>query len=78
MQALTKGFQESEGEPLAVQKAYAFRKQCMEKNVTIWGDELIVGNSGSKQRGGLLYADTCWSVLDVELDTISTREYDPL
>lgn len=74
---LTKGFQESEGEPLAVQKAYAFRKQCREKTVKIWGDELIVGNSGSKQRGGLLCADTCWSVLDAELDTISTRAYDP-
>lgn len=74
---LTKGFQESEGEPLAVQKAYAFRKQCMEKTVKIWDGELIVGNSGSKQRGGLLCPDTCWSVLDDELDTISTREYDP-
>jgi formate C-acetyltransferase len=74
---LTKGFQESEGEPLAVQKAYAFQKQCREKSVKIWNDELIVGNSGSKQRGGLLCPDTCWSVLDEELDTISTREYDP-
>ena len=74
---LTYGFQESEGEPFVVQKAYAFRKQCQEKTVKIWDDELIVGNSGSKQRGGLLCADTCWSVLDDELDTISTREYDP-
>lgn len=74
---LTRGFQESEGEPLVVQKAYAFRKQCMEKTVKIWDDELIVGNSGSKQRGGILCPDTCWSVLDAELDTISEREYDP-
>ena len=49
---LTLGFQESEGEPFVVQKAHAFRKQCMEKTVRIWDDELIVGNSGSKQRGG--------------------------
>lgn len=74
---LTKGFQESEGQPLAVQKAYAFKKQCEEKTVKIWDDELIVGNAGSKQRGGLLSVDTCWSVLDAELDTIGTREYDP-
>lgn len=74
---LTKGFRESEGEPHVIQKAYAFRKQCREKTVKIWDDELIVGSSGSKQRGGLLCADTCWSVLDDELDTISTREYDP-
>ena len=74
---LTRGFKESEGEPQVVQKAYAFRKQCLEKTVKIWDDELIVGNSGSKQRGGLLCPDTCWSVLNDELETISSREYDP-
>ena len=74
---LTRGFQESEGEPFVVQKAHAFRKQCSEKTVKIWDDELIVGTAGSKQRAGLLCADTCWSVLDDELDTINQREYDP-
>jgi len=28
---LTRGFKESEGQPLAIQKAYSFRKQCTEK-----------------------------------------------
>lgn len=49
---LTKGFQESEEQPLCIRKAYAFKKQCLEKTVKIWEDELIVGNAGSKQRGG--------------------------
>lgn len=74
---LTKGFQESEGEPHVVQKAYAFRKQCIEKTIKIWDDELIVGNSGSKQRGGLVCPDDCWSFLDREIDTINGRQYDP-
>ena len=74
---LTAGFQEAEGEPLVVRKAKAFRKQCQEKTVTIWDDELIVGCSGSKMRAGILCADTCWSVLDDELSTISQRRYDP-
>ncbi len=74
---LTEGFRESEGEPLVVQKAKAFYKQCLEKTVTIWDDELIVGCSGSKIRGGILCADSCWSVLDDELETISDRRYDP-
>ena len=70
---LTKGFQESEGQPLCIRKAYAFKKQCLEKTVQkSGGDELIVGNAGSKQRGGISSVDTCWSVLDEELDTIST------
>ena len=74
---LTEGFIESAGQPLVIQKAYAFRKQCREKTVTIWPDELIVGCSGSKTRAGILCADACWSVLDDELETISTRRYDP-
>lgn len=74
---LTESFRETDGEPLVVQKAKAFLKQCQEKNVTIWKDELIVGCSGSKIRAGILCADTCWSILDEELDTISTRKYDP-
>jgi pyruvate formate-lyase/glycerol dehydratase family glycyl radical enzyme len=74
---LTEAFKQAEGKPLVVKKALAFRKQCMEKTVAIWDDELIVGCSGSKIRGGILCADTCWSVLDDELQTISTRRYDP-
>ncbi len=74
---LTRGFQEAEGEPLVLRKAKAFYKQCAEKTVAIRDDELIVGCSGSKIRAGILCADSCWSVLDDELDTISTRPYDP-
>ncbi|HHT62898.1 MAG TPA: formate C-acetyltransferase/glycerol dehydratase family glycyl radical enzyme [Clostridia bacterium] len=74
---LTDSFRETEGEPLVLRKAKSFRRQCQEKTVTIWPDELIVGCSGSKTRGGILCADTCWSVLNDELDTISERRYDP-
>lgn len=74
---LTKSFAETAGEPLVIQKAKAFRKQCQEKTVKIWDEELIVGCSGSKMRGGILCADTCWSILDNEIDTISERKYDP-
>ena len=74
---LTESFMETDGEPLVVQKAKAFKKQCEEKTVTIWDDELIVGCSGSKMRAGILNADTCWSILNDELNTISTRKYDP-
>lgn len=74
---LTESFLETEGEPLVLRKAKAFREQCENKTVTIWEDELIVGCSGSKIRGGLLCADVCWSILDKELDTISGRPYDP-
>lgn len=74
---LTRGFKHAPNEPLVVQKAKAFRLQCQEKSIKIWDDELIVGCAGSKIRGGILCADTCWSVLNEELDTISERPYDP-
>ncbi len=74
---LTEGFIKSEGEPLVVRKAKAFRIQCQKKSVNIWDEELIVGCSGSKIRAGILCADSCWSVLNEELDTISKRSYDP-
>lgn len=73
---LTQSFLETQGEALVTRKAKAFLKQCREKTVKIWDDELIVGNAGSKIRGGILSADVCWSVLDKELDTINTRRYD--
>lgn len=74
---LTESFKETEGKPLVLRKAEAFRKQCMDKTIKIWDDELIVGCPGSKMRGGNLCVDTCWSVLDNELDTINERKYDP-
>ncbi len=74
---LTRGFSEAEGCPLVLRKAKAFYKQCAEKTIKIWDEELIVGCSGSKIRAGILCADSCWSVLDHELDTISNRAYDP-
>ena len=74
---LTREFIETEGEPHVLRKAKAFRRQCEEKSIAIWDDELIVGCSASKIRAGILCADTCWSVLDDELETISSRAYDP-
>ncbi|MCI2062847.1 MAG: formate C-acetyltransferase/glycerol dehydratase family glycyl radical enzyme [Eubacteriaceae bacterium] len=74
---LTKGYIESDGETPAVQKGYAFWKQCTEKSVTIWPDELIVGCSGSKQRGGICSPDNSWLWVYNELDTIDKRPSDP-
>lgn len=43
---MTKSFKETAGEPLCIRKAKAFRRQCREKTVKIWDQELIVGCSG--------------------------------
>ena len=54
---VTKAFQETEGQPHYYQKAYSVYKTLLEKSIPIWEDELIVGNSGSKQRSGLVCPD---------------------
>lgn len=74
---LTKGYMESDGETLAVQKGYAFWKQCTEKSVTIWPEELIVGCAGSKQRGGICSPDNSWKWVYDEMETIHKRSNDP-
>ncbi len=74
---LTQSFRQTEALPREMRKARAFKDVCAQKTITIWDHELIVGCSGKIARGGVLCADVCWSVLDKELDTISTRPYDP-
>jgi len=74
---MTDVFKRTMGEPLIIQKAKAFYGQCKRKTIFIQDKELIVGCAGSKIRGGILCADTCWSILDKEIDTISARKYDP-
>lgn len=73
----TESFRQTEGEPLVLRKAKAFHEQCRRKSIKIYDDELIVGCPGSKIRAGILNPDTCWSILDDELETISNRPYDP-
>ncbi len=74
---LTESFMKTEGEPVVVRKAKGFRERCQRKTVFIWDDELIVGCTGSKIRGGILCPDVCWPALDKELETIPTRLQDP-
>ena len=74
---LTEGFKASEGQPWIIQKATGFYHQCMKKHVYIQDHELLVGGPGFKPRCGILCADSSASILDKELDTMSTRPYDP-
>lgn len=74
---LTEGFKETEGQPWIIQKATGFLHQCRKKNIYILDHELLVGGAGFKPRCGILCADSSCSILDRELDTISTRKFDP-
>lgn len=74
---LTEGFKKTEGQPWIIQKATGFLHQCRKKNIYIQDNELLVGGAGFKPRCGILCADSSCSILDRELDTISTRKFDP-
>ncbi len=74
---LTEGFKETEGQPWIIQKATGYLHQCQKKNIYILDNELLVGGAGFKPRCGILCADSSCSILDRELDTISTRKFDP-
>ena len=74
---LTEGFKESEGQPWIIQKATGYTHQCRKKNIYIQDHELLVGGVAFKPRAGVLCADSSAGIINDELDTISTRKYDP-
>lgn len=74
---VTDGFRETEGQPWIIQKATGYRYTCERKQIYIQDHELLVGGVGFKPRCGILNPDSACSVIEKELDTISTRPFDP-
>lgn len=74
---VTQGFKATEGQPWAIQKATAMKTVYENKPIYIQDNELLVGGVAFKPRAGILNPDSACSVIEKELDTISTRTYDP-
>ncbi|MGM9612652.1 MAG: glycyl radical protein [Butyricicoccus sp.] len=74
---VTQGFKETEGQPWIIQKATGYLRECQKKDIYIQDHELLVGGIGFKPRCGILNPDSACSVIEKELDTISTRPFDP-
>lgn len=74
---VTESFMRTEGDPVVMRHAKAFREQCQRKTLFIQDGELIIGSPGSVIRAGNLAPDTKWQLVGEELDTISTRPQDP-
>jgi formate C-acetyltransferase len=75
--AYTRSYRETEGLAVPLRRAYAFRRVCEEKSVTILDSELIVGMPAAQPRGGVFCPEISWQWLENELDTIAAREQDP-
>lgn len=73
----TEGFKEMEGQPWIIQRANGYYNVCAKKNIYIQPHELLVGGVGFKPRCGILNPDSASGVIAKELDTISTRPFDP-
>jgi formate C-acetyltransferase len=73
----TRVFRETEGEPMIIRKAKAFKRLCETKTIAIRPDELVVGSPGSRPRMAIFCPDICWGWVEEELDTMSSRPQDP-
>ncbi|MBS7641436.1 MAG: formate C-acetyltransferase/glycerol dehydratase family glycyl radical enzyme [Candidatus Bathyarchaeia archaeon] len=73
---MTEVFMQTEGEPLVIRRAKAFREICRRKTIFINDGELIVGHPASKVNAAALDPDVKYWVLSEELDTIHLRDTD--
>lgn len=74
----TQVMQETEGQPMVIRRAKAFKRYCETKIIHILDNELIVGNTGSAPRQAVVTPEVSVNWIAEELDTVDTRPYDPL
>jgi pyruvate formate-lyase/glycerol dehydratase family glycyl radical enzyme len=75
--AYTAVFAETEGEPLILRCAQAFKRTLEELPVTIGADELIVGRRACRPRCVPMVPECHGGWLQFDLDNVATREQDP-
>ncbi|MFZ2632611.1 MAG: pyruvate formate lyase family protein [Desulfosalsimonadaceae bacterium] len=64
-------------EPMVVRKAKAFRHLLTHKSATIWPDEKIVGNMGSKRKSAIIQPELAGVFMSEELLWIDKRKTTP-
>ncbi len=75
---LTNSFKKTEGEPKEIRRAKALSEVLENLGIDIGPDELIVGGISAKPRAVCLFPELSVEWLKEELDTLATREFDPL
>jgi len=73
----TRSYQLTEGEPISLRKAKAFREVCHSIPIIIFDGELIVGTPGGLRRPASICPEMSWKWIEAELDTLETRKQDP-
>lgn len=75
-QAITDSFRETEGKPVVIRRALAFKKILEEMRIYMLPEELIVGNQASKPKGSPLFPEFGVNWLSKELDQLPKRKLD--
>ena len=70
-------FKETEGEPVVIRRAKAFKRNCQTKSINIMPGELVVGGAASQPRAAIFCPEHASDWLKEELDELSTRHQDP-
>jgi len=73
----TEVFKKSEGEPVVIRRAKAFRENCRSKSINIMPGELIVGGAASRPRAAIFCPEHASAWLKEEIDELPVRHQDP-
>ncbi|MBE6701407.1 MAG: glycyl radical protein [Ruminococcaceae bacterium] len=74
---LTQSYMETEGEPMVIRRAKAFKNICENLPVVIRDDELIVGSSTVASKSCQVFPEFSFDWMEKEFDTIANRSADP-
>ncbi len=74
---LTQSYKETEGEPMVIRRAKAFKHICENLPVTIRDNELIVGSSTVASKSCQIFPEFSFDWVEKEFDTLATRSADP-
>jgi len=74
---LTEVYKATEGEPIILRRAKAFKNICENLPIIIRDEELIVGAATKVSRGCQVYPEYSFEWLESEFDTVETRSADP-
>lgn len=74
---LTESYQKTEGEPIIMRRAKAFKNICEFLPITIRDNELIVGSNAKMPRSCQVFPEFSFEWLETEFDTVATRKADP-
>lgn len=75
--AVTRSYQETEGEPLAIRRGRMLYRILADQPVTIQKDELIVGMKTLTPRGSPVYPEINCAWVERDLDRLATRKDTP-